>query len=72
VVIASRRKPEWTKGAIVMTSSDWYRLGEPVDREVNGALRTMYPLTKLEAVEVVRRGIEYELPSLMRKFTIDN
>ena len=69
VVIASRRKPEWTAGAIVMTSQDWYRLGDPVDTELNGVLRTLYPLTKLDAVEVVRRGIQYELPPLTRRMT---
>jgi hypothetical protein len=67
VVVASRRKAEWTAGAIVMTSGDWYKLGTPVDRRINGRLRTLYPLTKMEAVEVVRRGIMYELPRLSRR-----
>jgi hypothetical protein len=64
VVIASRRKPEWEAGAIILTSTDWYRLGTPIDAEMENGLRTLYPLTKLDAVEVVRRGIQYELPRL--------
>lgn len=66
VLLSSRRKPEWEKGAIVMSSEDWYRLGAPYDMETPSGLRTAYPLTKLETVEVVRRGIMYELPALTR------
>jgi hypothetical protein len=67
VVIASRRKPEWEAGAIILTSTDWYRLGAPIDADMENGLRTLYPLTKLDAVEVVRRGIQYELPPLSRR-----
>ena len=68
VVIASRRKHEWDAGAIILTSSDWYRLGSPLETETEDGLRMLYPLTKMDAVEVVRRGIEYELPRLSRRF----
>ena len=64
VVLSSRRKPEWDPGAIVLTGEDWYRLGVPFDVETPSGLRTAYPLTKMETVEVVRRGIQYELPRL--------
>lgn len=64
VVLASRRKAEWTSGATVMTRDQWYRLAEPFDLETPAGLRTAYPLTKFDTVEVVRRGIEYELPAL--------
>ncbi|PYR59061.1 MAG: hypothetical protein DMF91_15695 [Acidobacteria bacterium] len=67
VVIASRRKPEWEAGAIILTSTDWYRLGTPIDADMENGLRTLYPLTKLDAVEVVRRGIQYELPRLSQR-----
>ena len=67
VVIASRRKLEWEAGAMILTSTDWYRLGTPIDAEMENGLRTLYPLTKLDAVEVVRRGIQYELPRLSRR-----
>jgi hypothetical protein len=64
VVLASRRKAEWTAGATIMTSDQWYRLGEPYDLETPAGLRTAYPLTKFDTLEAVRRGIEYELPAL--------
>jgi hypothetical protein len=64
VVLASRRKPEWTAGAIILTGTEWYKLGAPFDIETPAGLRTAYPLTRMETVEVVRRGIEYELPRL--------
>ncbi len=47
-----------------MTSEQWYRLGEPYDLETPAGLRTAYPLTKFDSLEAVRRGIEYELPTL--------
>lgn len=64
LVLASRRKPEWNAGAIILTSGDWYRLGAPFDLETPSGLRTAYPITRMDAVEVVRRGIRYELPPL--------
>ena len=67
VVVASRRKAEWLAGAIVMTSEEWYRLGAPKDVRTDRGLRTFYPLTRLESPEVVRRGIQYELPRLTRR-----
>jgi hypothetical protein len=66
VLVASRRKPEWHAGAIVMTSEEWYKLGVPFDKQTSGGLRTVYPLKKMETVEVVRRGIQYELPQLRK------
>jgi hypothetical protein len=65
VVLAARRKAEWNPGAIVMTSGDWYKLGAAFDIETPAGLRTAYPLTKMDVVEVVRRGIQYELPRLV-------
>lgn len=64
VLLASRRKAEWTAGATIITSGQWYRLGEPYDLETPTGLRTAYPLTKFDSLEVVRRGIQYELPAL--------
>ena len=64
VVLAARRKAEWHAGAIVMTGEDWYKLGVPFDLDTPAGLRTVYPLTKMETVEVVRRGIQYELPKV--------
>jgi hypothetical protein len=56
VVLAARRKAEWNPGAIVMTSSDWYKLGVPFDIRTPAGLRTAYPVKKMETVEIVRRG----------------
>jgi hypothetical protein len=64
VVLSSRRKAEWEPGAIILTSTDWYRLGVPFDMKTPAGLRTAYPLKKMATVEVVRRGIQYELPRL--------
>jgi len=64
VVLSARRKAEWTEGAIILTRTDWFRLGVPFDMDTPSGLRTAYPLKKMETVEVVRRGIEYELPRL--------
>jgi len=69
VVVASRQKPEWVPGAFVITSEKWYRLGTPVERQMPGGLRTLYPLTELRDGDVLRRGINYELPALSRSFS---
>jgi hypothetical protein len=69
VVLAARKKAEWNAGAIVMTSSDWYKLGVPFDIQTPAGLRTAYPLKKMETVEVVRRGIQYELPRMRQRPT---
>ncbi|MBI4266349.1 MAG: hypothetical protein HY657_18400 [Acidobacteria bacterium] len=64
VVVASRRKAGWERGTFVITSEKWYRLGTPVDRQMPGGLRTLYPLTEITDHEVLRRGVPYELPPL--------
>jgi hypothetical protein len=64
VVLSARRKTEWDAGAIVMTDADWYRLGVPFDMDTPAGLRTVYPLKKMDAAEVVRRGVRYRLPRL--------
>ncbi len=45
----------------VMTSDKWYRLGTPVERQMPGGLRTLYPLTELRDNEALRKGVRYEL-----------
>lgn len=71
VLLSSRRKSEWGAGAIIMSDDDWYRLGTAFDIETPAGLRTAYPLTKLEAIEVLRRGIVYQLPPLRRSHLDD-
>jgi len=64
VDMASRRKPGWTRGTFVITGDKWYTLGEPFDLKLPQGLRTIYPLTEQEVPEVLRRGVQYELPPL--------
>ena len=64
VIVSARRKPGWTKGTYVMTSDGWYVLGDPFDRPMANGLRTVYPLTELRTLEVLRKGVTYELPPL--------
>ena len=59
-----RRPPRHQMKPIVMTATDWYKLGVPFDLQTRSGLRTVYPLTKMNEVEVVRRGVRYELPKL--------
>lgn len=64
VIVAARRKPEWTKGTFVITSDGWFTLGEPFDRPMANGLRTIYPLILQKTPEVVRKSVSYELPPL--------
>lgn len=65
-IVASRRKPGWERGVAVFTEDGCYRLGEPVERTINGRLRTVYPLKEHADLEVVRRSVRYELPTISR------
>lgn len=62
VIVSSREKEGWTAGLVVMTGEKWFRLGEPVQRTVEGHLRTLYPLTEHKDLEAARRRTWYELP----------
>lgn len=62
VIVASRKKPEWESGVVVYTSDGCYRIGEAIERVVNGNVRTLYPLTAHNDLEVVRRSVQYDLP----------
>ena len=64
VVIASRRKPEWDAGAIVVTDEKWFKLGASVEQQMPGGWRTLYPLTELHHHEVLRRAVRYTLPPI--------
>jgi hypothetical protein len=65
VVVASRRKPDWTAGTFIITSDKWYTLGHPFDVDFPQGLRTAYPLKEQKVCEVLRRGVAYELPRLV-------
>lgn len=65
VVVAARRKPGWTKGTWIITNDGWFTLGEPFDRPTPNGLRTIYPLTlQTTTLDVLRKGVSYELPPL--------
>jgi hypothetical protein len=64
VVIASRKKPGWDKGATVRTPRKLFRLGTPVDRDRPEGLRAFYPLYALGQAEVVRRLVDYDNDAL--------
>jgi hypothetical protein len=69
VVLASRRKPGWEEGVFVITGDVWYRLGKPFDMPLPFGLRTAYPLTEIKTLDVLRKGVRYELPPLWRDKT---
>lgn len=64
VIVAARRKPEWTKGTCVITRDGWFTLGEPFDRPTPNGLRTIYPLRLQTVGEAVRKSVRYVLPPL--------
>lgn len=65
VIVAARRKPEWSAGTWIITTDGWFTLGEPFDRPTPNGLRTIYPLTlQTTTLEVMRKGVSYELPPL--------
>lgn len=66
VVVASRRKPGWDAGTIVITADGWFRLGRPEERETPNGLRTLYPLTEVRDLEAVRKSVEYAFPPTFR------
>ena len=66
VIVSARRKPGWTKGTYVVTTDGSFVLGDPYDRPMPNGLRTVYPLTEHKTLEVLRRGVSYELPPLRR------
>jgi hypothetical protein len=64
VVVTSRRKPGWERGVFVITPDVWYRIGVPTEMTLHSGLRTLYPLTEIRDLEVVRRSVDYVLPPL--------
>jgi hypothetical protein len=62
VVVASRQKDGWEAGTILITQEKWYRIGSPVERDTPTGLRTLYPLNEAGEMEVLRTGIQYDLP----------
>jgi len=61
VIIASRRKPGWDAGTVVLTEGPSYRVGTIVERTFHGRLRTLYPLTEHKDFEAFRRTVRYDM-----------
>lgn len=62
VIVASRQKPGWDAGTVVLTDGPSYRVGPIVERTMHGRLRTLYPLTEHKDFEAFRRTVRYQLP----------
>ena len=62
VVVASRRKPDWTPGTILAVGERFFRVGPSVERDLPVGLRTLYPLTEVRDAEAFRRVVRYEVP----------
>ena len=62
VVVASRRKEGWTLLTTVIADSVRLRVGDPLERNVDGLLRTCYPLKVIRDLQVDRRIVHYEWP----------
>jgi hypothetical protein len=61
VIVASRQKPGWDTGTVILTDGPSYRVGHIVERTIHGRLRTLYPLTEHKDFEVFRRTVRYDL-----------
>jgi len=64
VVVASRRKPDWTPGTVLACGDDYYLLLDAVERQLPTGLRTLYPLAEVAEAGVLRRVVPYTLPQL--------
>ena len=63
VIVASRRKPGWDRGTVVITENAFYRVGTVLERQLHGRLRTLYPLNEHNDLEVFRRTVRYDMPA---------
>jgi hypothetical protein len=62
VIVSSRRKEGWTLLTTVIADTVRLRIGDPLEREVDGLLRTCYPLKVIRDIQVDRRIVHYEWP----------
>jgi hypothetical protein len=64
VIVASRAKPDWDEGTVVIGGARNYRVGVIEKRTIAGRLRTLYPLTEHKDAEVFRRAVRYDFPGV--------
>lgn len=62
VVVSSRRKEGWTLATTVIAESVRLRLGDPLEKTLEGRLRTCYPLKVIRDIQVDRRIVHYGWP----------
>jgi hypothetical protein len=62
VVVSSRRKEGWTLATTVVASGVRLRLGDPLEKTLEGKLRTCYPLKVIRDLQVDRRIVHYKWP----------
>jgi hypothetical protein len=62
VVVSSRVKQGWTRLTTVRTNGVRLRIGDPLERNLEGFLRTCYPLKVIRDVQVDRRIVDYDWP----------
>ena len=62
VIVSSRRKAGWIPATTVIAGSVRLRIGEPLEKSLEGKLRTCYPLKVIRDLQVDRRIVHYEWP----------
>ena len=62
VVVASRIKDDWEKGAVVLSDDGEFRIVEVEDRTIDGRLRRLYALARHNDLEAFRRTVRYMFP----------
>jgi nucleotide-binding universal stress UspA family protein len=62
VVISCRRKEGWTLATTVIAESLRLRIGDPLEKTLEGRLRTCYPLKVIRDIQVDRRIVHYAWP----------
>lgn len=60
VIVASRIKPGWEPGAVVLSDRGEFRIIQVEDRTIDGRLRRLYGLARHTDVEVFRRTVTYD------------
>jgi hypothetical protein len=60
-IVSSRPKPDWHADTIILSSDGYYRVLTPVEKNIGGRNRVLYPLQKKQDLEIVRKAIPYRV-----------
>jgi len=71
VVVASRRKPDWTPGTVLACGDRFFQVLDAVDRQLPTGLRALYPIEEVAGAAVFRRVVPYTLPPLTEVRPVD-